>query len=286
MNRKDRGAVVGMVLGDGYIRTESAADKRAGRRVAPQLVMAHSIDQKRYLQWKVGLLNRIFGGKATVRHHAYQGHARKVQASKSSRYFRTLKGIMYRDGEKEITPQVLNMLTVQGIAIWFMDDGSYRLNRRNDGSVSSVALTLDVQRPKEEAELVAEYFRERHGVLWKLARHKRTGLYSLRTNTQGARDMAALIGDDLVPTMRYKIACVHQLDGHERPAPDKICAECGKTFGALKAKGLCMKCYNDRHFRSQNQKTRTCSICGQDKTGWFCGDRCSACYQKQRRVMR
>jgi len=275
-----------MVLGDGYIRTESAADKRAGRRVAPQLVMAHSASQKRYLQWKVGLLNRIFGGRATVRSHAYQGHAPKVQASKSNRYLRTLKGIMYQDGEKRITRQALDMLTVQGVAIWFMDDGSYRMNRRDDGSVSSVSLTLDVQRPREEAELVSDWFQERHGVRWKLARHKRTGLYSLRTNTQGARDLAALIGGELVPSMRYKIACIHQLNGQERPAPDKTCADCGKTFGALKAQGLCMKCYNDRYFRSKDQQTRTCAVCGQSKTGRFCGDRCTACYQRQRRVMR
>lgn len=281
MNRKDRGALVGMVLGDGYIRTESAADKKAGRRIAPQLSMAHSKDQKRYLQWKVGLLNRIFGGRATVRNYDY-----KVQASKSNRYLRTLKRMMYQDGVKQITPQVLDMLTTQGVAILFMDDGSYRMNRRQDGSVSSVSLNLSTECSYEEAVAIIDYFQRVHGISWKLAYNKRTGYWSLRTNTAEARKMASLVEPYLIPTMRYKIACIHQLDGHERPAPDKICANCGKAFGALKAKGLCMKCYNDRYFRQRNQALRTCSICGKTKSGWFCGDRCSACYQRQHRVMR
>lgn len=286
MNRQDRGALVGMVLGDGYIRTQSAADNRAKRSVSPQLYIAHSVDQKRYLQWKAGILNRVLGGKVTVRHYDYRhlpGGSKKVQVVKSAPYLGTLKGMMYQNGVKKVTRQVLDMLTVQGIAIWFMDDGSYRMNRRDDGSVSSISLELSTEVTKDEALEIQKYFWERHNIEWKLTYNKRTTYWSMRTNTENARKLAQLIGGELVPSMRYKIACVHQLKSQERLAPDKQCKRCKKTFGALKAKGLCMKCYNDEYFRQTNQMARTCSICGQTKTGYFCGNRCIACYQRQRK---
>ena len=287
MNRKDRAILVGMVLGDGYVRTQSAADTKADRRTSAQIYFGHTVRQQAYASWKLDKLNKMFGGKATLRFGnttSRYGEHKMCYANKSNPYFKTLKGMMYQDGKKKITPQVLDMLSTEGIAIWFMDDGSYRINKRPDGSVSSVSLTISTYCSLEEVEAIQTYFRQTWDIEWKKAYCKKAGLWYVRTSTSNARKLAGLIGKYVISSMQYKLSCVQDLDRHERPTPEKTCIQCNKQFAALKAKGLCMKCYNDNYFNKLAEDDRTCSMCSKTESAkWFVGSRCRACYQRQQR---
>jgi len=282
MNKQDRGKLVGMVLGDGYIRTASAKDKLAGRRIAPQIVLGHSIHQEDYMKYKTDILNKMFGGNASIGYK--DGKYKSCYLNKSNPYFKTLKGMMYKNGEKYISRQVLDMLTPEGIAIWFMDDGSYRINRRSDGSVSSISLAISTYCSKEEVDEIIKYFKEKYDITFKSAFCKRTQLWYIRANTSDSRKFSNLILPYMIGSMLYKVSCVQMLDGHECAAPDKVCKECGNTFASLKAKGLCMNCYNTKYFNNLSTQGRECSICGEVKNAkWYVGSRCRACYQREKR---
>lgn len=273
-----------MVLGDGYIRTASSVDKLAGRRIAAQLTLGHSVKQSKYAQWKLDKLNKMFGGNATLSFRKIGGYP-SCYAAKSNPYFKTLKGMMYFDGQKTITPKVLSMLNPEGIAIWFMDDGSYRMNKKLDGNVSSVSLIISTYCSEPENKSVINYFNETHGIVFKPAYCKRTEKWYVRTNTEGARNLAGLIRDYMVPSMEYKLSCVQDLDRHERLIPDKICNDCDKLFVFLRAKGLCGNCYAKQHTAKLAMKTRKCDICGKTKSAkYYRGNRCNACYSKELRL--
>jgi len=253
--------------------------------MSAQIYFGHSIKQQAYAGWKLEKLNKMFGGNATLRFGESSSRTAGVHktcyANKSNPYFKTLKGMMYQDGIKHINRQVLDMLSPEGIAIWFMDDGSYRFNKRPDGSVSSVSLTIFTYCSLEEVESIQGYFKEVWGIEWKKAFCKKTEKWHIRSNTANARKLAGLIGKYLVPSMQYKVSCVQDLESHERPTPDKTCSQCKKQYAALKAKGLCMKCYNDNYFNNLGKDSKTCSICDHTKSAkWFVGSRCRACYQR------
>lgn len=284
MNRRNRAIITGMILGDGYIKTASAADKLAGRHPAAQISFGHSIKQQEYAQYKVDVLNKMFGGKATLRYGKPDAKYLTCYANKSNPYFKTLKGLLYIDGKKRFTKRALSMLSPEGIAFWFMDDGSYRMNKRSNGTISSVSLNISTYCSKEEVDNIINYFNDTYSIEFRPAFCKRTKLWYVRTNTKNARKLAGLIKKYLVPSMKYKISCVQDLNNHELSVPDVVCTSCGKTFGALKAKGLCMKCYNDKYFNELAKKTRTCSLCNKTESAkWFVGTACRACYQRKQR---
>lgn len=234
MNRQDRGIVVGMSLGDGYLT-------KYRKRRSSQIYMGHSLKQSQYLQYKVDLLNKIFGGKATVRYNE-----KFCYANKSNAYFKVLRGMLYKNGTKYFSEQILNMLTPEGIAIWFMDDGSHRVNLKQDGSVGSYQLTLSTYCSLEEAKNIHKYFFDNYGIDFKIKYCKKTQKYTLLTNTKMSQRLALLIEPYIVPTMSYKIACVCYPERHETPKPVE-CANCKQIFLVLRAKGLCTVCYNKQN---------------------------------------
>lgn len=290
MNRQERGILVGMVLGDGHIRTATAADKLAGRRIAAQLTFSHSIKQREYAEHKLNVLNKIFGGKASLgigRYKNKYSNGKAVQichAAKSNPYFKTLKGMMYSAGGKHITSHVLSMLTPEGIAYWFMDDGSYQFNKRDDGTISSISLNISTYCSEAEADLIISYFKNAYDIEVRKAYCKKTKRWTVRMNTGSARKFAALISEYIVPSMKYKLASVHFLDSHECPTSELLtCNNCGKSFLAL-TRGLCTSCYNSETNQKRSQEQHTCSVCGETKSGkWRVGSRCRRCYERNGR---
>lgn len=240
MNREDRGKIVGMVLGDGHIRTALAADKLAGRRIAAQMSFSHSTKQEEYAAYKLSVLNNIFGGKATLRKGQFKGY-HFVYANKSNPYFKTLKGMMYPNGKKLISRRVLDMLTPEGIAFWFMDDGSYSYRRREDGTISSVVLTITMNRTREEVDEIVKYFDEAHNIHFKVAYYKRLDGWYVRLNSGESKKFENLIAPHIHQSMKYKIAPIS--DRHECPRPDLSCASCGKIVKRLSGQARCNACY-------------------------------------------
>lgn len=115
MNNLDYGALIGMVLGDGYLTpyTHKAA-----------LSLGHCLKQTEYALFKVDYLKLPYSYKIY--------HTKKLTRSphigvvtKSSYDIMELRNQIYINRRKTITYDLLNRLTPLGLAFWYCDDGNY-----------------------------------------------------------------------------------------------------------------------------------------------------------------
>lgn len=244
MNSEDRGILVGMVLGDGYLHVRNRLKDGKYKYESSGLTIVHSEKQKEYLLYKADLVRRMFGGGFSV----YKTHSTLKNGktyygygfAKANKYFKVLQGMMYRDKVKTITLQVLNMLSIQGIAIWYMDDGHARRNINSKGFVSSVSTNIATCCPENEALLVCDWFREKYDIGFKPFPEK--GRFSIQCNTQESHKFARLVEPFIIQSMRYKLSHVADLNLQERQAPIGYCA-CGNAIYENRRKGLCVVCY-------------------------------------------
>ena len=253
MNREHRGILVGMTLGDGHLNVRKRKQKGKYEYESSELRIVHAIKQKDYLSHKAELVRKIFGGKHSVRDFTHAPPAAKGRSykmcgfSKSHKYFKTLKSMMYPCGIKTYTRRVLDMLTPEGIALWYCDDGSAARNFNKKGWVSSVSTLIATQCSKIEAETICDYFLETYSIQFRLAFDKRCvegKQYYIRANTYESKRFVKLIEKYIPDSMRYKLSHVSDLNLQECRAPKTQCLSCDADVYGNRRKGLCCKCYH------------------------------------------
>ena len=206
MNKQERALLVGMSFGDGYINSKS------------ELRIKHSRSQREYIQYKADLLKKIFGGKCNIVDYevTLKSNGKTYQQSrilKSNKYFKQIRGWLYKDGNKMITRRCLDMLNPVSLAIWYMDDGSMGNNKNKLGKISSVYTMLNTQCSGEEADIIIEYLKEVYNI--QSVKGLSKGAYIIRFNTKASHDFIALIEKYIIPSMRYKIRHISKLRLHE-----------------------------------------------------------------------
>ena len=122
--RELRGAVIGMVIGDGCLSIQ-----RNGKNAYYQ--MSHGKDQYEYLLWKQSILDNISRSKIYNTSHKapngkfYDGYHLNTQSNPF--YTALCKRFYYRneDGKriKSLDEYLVKSITPLGLAIMFMDDG-------------------------------------------------------------------------------------------------------------------------------------------------------------------
>jgi hypothetical protein len=185
-----RGVLSGMLLGD------------AGR-CRNNLTIQHSTKQTEYALFKKELLERITGKAVNTRQWiTKEGYGLIRIEPRLVPLSRVMVQRCYRGGIKSVSRKFLDYLTLQGIAIWYMDDGSKSFKRR-DGRIHAVEVTLNTYLSKEENEIIVSYFRERWDIQWGLNKSKDS--YRLRMGTHEARKFFNLIEPFIIGSMKYKI---------------------------------------------------------------------------------
>jgi hypothetical protein len=245
MEVEKRGRLVGMILGDGYVNTTNGKH---------ELSVLHSVAQRDYCEHKAGLVKKTLGGAFNVREYANgpEGKYRAVKFVSSHPYWANLKSWVYPNGVKTFTRKVLNMLTPEGIAIWYMDDGHARINRNKDGWVTSTATNIATMCSESECMVICDYFREVHQIEWKIRCRKGSPpdkAFSIECNTTNSRKFAELVRPYIIPSMLYKLAHVASLDSHECRTPVGNCVECSAVIYDHRRTGLCSTCYSRRYYR-------------------------------------
>lgn len=191
LNKEKRGILCGMLLGD------------AGK-THNNIFIGHSQKHKEYALFKKELLEKITGKNVTMREFTTKQGYKVIRVEpKQIPEIKYLVKKFYPNGEKKITRQVLDYLTLQGIAIWYMDDGSKSFKKRN-GEIHAVEVTLNTYLPKEDNEAIIKYFKEVWGIKWGLNKSK--DKYRLRMGTKQARKFFQLIEPFIIEPMKYKIA--------------------------------------------------------------------------------
>ena len=84
------------------------------------------------------LLNKWFNRHSTLKSYLTgpEKKYRSVGFSISHPYFKQVKHWCYPNGKKTITEHILEMLTPEGLAFWYMDDGNAAKNINNKGGLS------------------------------------------------------------------------------------------------------------------------------------------------------
>lgn len=201
MNRRDRGILYGLSLGDGSL------SYRPERGSNCEFILGHSVKQKAYIEHKAKMLHSIIGGNAPNIHptktklkngKTYHG----LRFSKTHKYFNQIHKNLYPQGRKVYTRKILDFLTEEGIALWFMDDGSMRCNKNKQGEVTSLFADITTHCSKEEAEIIQLYFQETWGIETKIRKSK--GAYNIGFNTRACHRLTDFIWPYIIPSMRYK----------------------------------------------------------------------------------
>lgn len=200
MNKEHRGILIGMILGDGCLNVRR--DKRFPNSWHSELMMVHNYKQYDYIKYKAELIHSIFGGKmpkiTRFDNNGYDG----VRVCKSASYFRILYKWIYKDKKKTITRKILDWLTPHGLAIWWMDDGSLSMKKRN-GKIHAREGHINTYITLEQNQIICEWLYDKFDVIAKSVKNK--NLYRLRINTTNLKKFIPIIEPYIIPSMQYKI---------------------------------------------------------------------------------
>jgi len=223
MNRNQRGILYGMAIGGSYLRP-----RNRDRGINVCFLTEHSVAQSEYIKHKRDLMHSICGGKRPEIHYRERHDKRTDKVYKSLSYSRTLlyfnqiRKVLYPEGTKTYTRKMLNYLTPQGLALWYMDDGSIRgYTSKKTGNISSIQMSLATHCSKEEAEIIQTYFKEVWGVDARIHKRKSNGHihYNICMNTKAAHRYASFIWPYIIPSMEYKMRFLEDFVLHTSAKP-------------------------------------------------------------------
>jgi hypothetical protein len=205
MNVAQRGLLLGMIFGDGYV-------KPGPSKKTASLVVKHSDKQASYVEHKADLVCSAIGGARPnvrkIQNNGFPG----VRFAKTNKVFRLFRKRLYCEGKKRISPYI-RWLTPHGLAIWYMDDGGLGIKKRN-GRIHAVDLYLNCHCDIVEAMAISAEIERKWSI--KFVPNINNGKYRLRCGTREARRFIEIIEPFIIDDMRYKIAIPTK--AHERPA--------------------------------------------------------------------
>lgn len=200
MKNRKKAILIALAIGDGHINR-----RRSGNKYHSSLRIQHSIKQKELITYKRDLLHSIIGGKLPklieFNNSGYPG----IKFSKGHKYFRILRKWLYPNGKKKISRFLLNKLTAEAIAIWYMDDGGLSA-KKHKGKIHSYELFLNTHESIEDNQIIIDYFKEEWNIQFHQVKNK--GSYRLRMGTKEARCFIPIIEKYILPSMKYKITMV------------------------------------------------------------------------------
>ena len=192
LTKRQREILAGTLLGDGHFETQN-------RGKTYRLKIEHCDAQKEYLNWlyqefkswipsepytKVKKDN-VYVGIRTYSHLSLQTYGK----------------IFYKNGRKVIPKVIEKLLTPLSLAVWFMDDGSFKSVKHR----TYVIHTLGYGR--SELEKIQEILDKKFNLQTSL--HSQKGKYwRLYIKSQSAEKFKELIEPYILPSMKYKLGNV------------------------------------------------------------------------------
>lgn len=189
-SKEDMGVLIGTLCGD------------CGRR-ANRLYCGHSIKQKEWFDYKKERFENIFSDKFDTYIYDVKFNTSVMQfTTHTTELTKYLVNLFYPNGKKVICKEALEQLTLEGIAWWYMDDGSMSI-KKIDGKPRGAEITLNTYLTAEENQVIIDFFQSQFGITWKLNKSK--GKYRLRMGKKEAMKFFPMIEQYIIPSMRYKI---------------------------------------------------------------------------------
>ncbi len=192
MNQLQKSILVGLLLGDGHL--ESITHDRTYR-----LKVEHSLKQREYVDWLYGQFKDFVREAPYTKEKVLNGKkfASCGFTTRSSGIFRFYAQQFYR-GRKKIIPKLFGKLIDPiALAIWFMDDGSFKSSRHRTYIIHAVGYA------KSDLEIVQEILEKKFGI--KMALHKQYDRWRIYFLSETAPTFKKLIEPYVLPSMKYKL---------------------------------------------------------------------------------
>lgn len=208
MELRKKSILIALCIGDGYITHQKQI--RKGRIYQYNyLEISHRQHQGDYIQWKADLCTSITGKKNTVRRKKYK--AKKILGinveeslgytfTNTSPYFRVLRKWLYLNNKKKLSKKMISYLDEQGLAIWYMDDGSTYVSKTDRTFTTEISTHIQ----KEEALELIDLFKEKWGIQFHLHK-KKENQYNIRAYSSNALKFIKLIEPFVPDCMVYKL---------------------------------------------------------------------------------
>lgn len=220
MELRKKSLLIALVLGDGCITEQTKTVKGKTYRYS-NFEVTHSSKQKDYIEWKANICRKLTGRRCNISEKYVE--KRKINgkitpALKAYRftcchkYFRILRKWLYPDGKKKLNPKYLNYLTPEGLAIWYMDDGSTYIGKKN---IYAFTCEISTHIPEKDANKLIDMFRSKWNIEFHL--HKKAeNQYNIRTFGWNSVKFINLIKPFVPNCMDYKVK-IPECYNHERP---------------------------------------------------------------------
>ena len=211
LNDLNKSILIGLLLGDGYIDPKG------------RIYVEHCKEQFEYCIYKAKLLHSVIGGKdikvtLTERNRTPLKNGKQWKSGdtfitakfkKQSKHFIPIRELLYPEGKKTITKEVLELLSPLSIALWWMDDGNLNRRMQKDGTPGPYMLRLYTYLSFDENALIRQYFIDKYDIHWNIqtANQEKDQYYLYCSQTEGKKFMN-IIKDIIlknVPQMAYKL---------------------------------------------------------------------------------
>lgn len=208
MELRKKSILIALCIGDGYI-THQKQIKKGRTYQYNYLEISHGQHQREYIQWKADLCTSITGRKSTVRRKKYK--AKKILGinveeslgytfTNTSPYFRVLRKWLYPNNKKKLSKKMISYLDEQGLAIWYMDDGSTYVSKTDRTFTAEISTHIQ----KEEALELIDLFKEKWDIQFYLHKRKENQ-YNIRAYSNNALKFIKLIEPFVPDCMAYKL---------------------------------------------------------------------------------
>lgn len=198
INKESRNLLIGLLLGDGTISNNYV------------FKLSHCEQQRDYLEWKIKLLGnngiRTNGVKEYISTCGYNS-SKKVLYTQLSiiPFIKVLRRVFYRPKKILGNRKLLNRLSAQEIAIWYMDVGYINI-RKSKNKIHGFYIRIATCLPEKELQVIIDYFKE----VWNISFYKISegkGTYSLCCGTKEGIKFINIVKPYVqqVPSMIHKI---------------------------------------------------------------------------------
>lgn len=200
ITKESRNLLIALLLGDGTISNNNV------------FKLAHCIEQKDYLEWKIKQLNeaglRNNGVKEYISSKGFNvGKTVCYTQINIIPFIKVLRRVFYKPYKNIANRKLLNRLDTKGLAIWYMDDG--HINYRKTGNkIHGFYIKIATCLPKEDLQIIIDYFKEVWDIeFYMFHEGRKKDSYSLCCGTKQGIKFIELIKEyvNQVPSMKYKI---------------------------------------------------------------------------------
>jgi recombination protein RecA len=185
-------------MGDGNL-----SPNRRGRN-GVRFRLGHGAKQRDYLDWKASLLANIPSSSRTdARGASFVDFTPLPELGELQR------AVYFGDGKKYLTEEYLKALTPLGLAIWYMDDGSFTVRsqgkqQRTLGGSGRIQVCVEALSEGSRARL-RDYLRDTHGLDVRLRLSGSRQKAVLTFSTAATARFQELVAPYVHPSMSYKL---------------------------------------------------------------------------------